>query len=219
MKKNAVLLAGIAILFIVAFGAAATLYLRSQRAVHAERVAKESEIDAEIFVRPHSRTLGPENAKVTVIEFLDPECESCRAAYPMVKQLLSEYGDQVRLVIRYMPLHHNSMIAIGALEAAAAQGRYWEFLELLFQNQPLWGSHHAPRPELIPEFAKQLGLDMQAYERFMNAGGHKALVEIDKNDARRLGIRGTPTFFVNGKLLDQPGYEPLKALIDSELAR
>jgi protein-disulfide isomerase len=139
--------------------------------------------------------------------------------YPMVKQLLGQYGDRVRLVVRYMPFHANSIYAAGVLEAAGEQGRYWEMLEILFQYQPEWGSHHAPRPDLIPGYARQIGLDMDAVDRFLRAGGHRAIVEIDAADGRRLEVTGTPTFFVNGRLLENLGYDPLRALIEEELAK
>src|SRR5690606_28131327 len=113
------------------------------------------------FVREYSPRFGSENAKVILTEFLDPECESCRAFYPVVKSLLSEFGDKVQLVVRYAPFHQNSRVAIKALEAARFQGKYWESLELLFFHQPQWGDHHNPRPELIFEFLSQLGLNME----------------------------------------------------------
>ena len=219
MRRDAFRLAGIAAVLIVALVVAANYYLRAQRLERAEQVAEQARIDDSIFVRPHSRSMGLQNAKVTVVEFLDPECESCRGIYPMVKQLIRQYGDRVRLVVRYMPLHPNSLYAAGALEAAGEQGRYWEMLEVLFQNQPHWGSHHAPRPELIPGYAQQLGLDMQAFDRSVSTGAHRTVVEIDHADGRSLGVTGTPTFFVNGRLLERLGYEPLKALIEEELVK
>lgn len=225
MRKDVYKLVGVAAGFIAAFGLAAFFYLRgqeqdrAQRVVEQTRIAKRAPTDDTVFVRPHSRSLGPKNAKVTVVEFLDPECESCRAMYPMVKHLLSEYEGRVRFVVRYMPFHGNSLYAAGALEAAGEQGRYWEMLETLFRNQPAWGSHHHPKPELIPGYAREVGLDMQAFERSVAAGAHRQIVETDHADGKTLGVTGTPTFFVNGRLLQRLGYETLKALIDEELAK
>jgi protein-disulfide isomerase len=225
VRKDVYKLAGVAGVLIAAFAVVAFFYLRGERSDRAEQVAQQTRIaeraptDNTVFVRPHSRSLGPLNAKVTVVEFLDPECESCRAMYPMVKHLLGQYEGRVRFVVRYMPLHPNSLYAAGALEAAGEQGRYWEMLETLFRNQPAWGSHHHPRPELIPDYAREVGLDMQAFERFLSAGSHRRIVEADHADGRTLGVTGTPTFFVNGRLLERLGYETLKALIDEELAK
>lgn len=219
MKKEVYRVAGIAAVLITALLLGSGYYLRAQQKERAEQAAQAPKTDSSVFVRPHSRFLGPPDAKVTVVEFLDPECESCRAMYPMVKHLLAQYEGKVRLVIRYMPFHGNSVYAAGALEAAGEQGRYWEMLEILFLNQPRWGDHHHPKPELIPEFARQIGLDMERFERTVSSGAHKQLVEIDREDGRRLGVNGTPTFFVNGRLLERLGYEPLKVLIEDELAK
>src|SRR5688572_32348539 len=79
---------------------------------------------AENLVRPDSPSLGPADAKVTVVEFLDPECESCAAFAPQVKSLLKEYEGRVRFVVRYMPLHRNAKIAAQYIEAAGEQGKY-----------------------------------------------------------------------------------------------
>ena len=224
MRKDVYKLVGVAAVLLGAFAIAAFFYLRDQRRDGAEQVAAQTRIaekaptDDTVFVRPHSRRLGPRDAKVTVVEFLDPECESCRAMYPMVKNLLDQYDGRVRLVIRYMPLHPNSLYAAGALEAAGEQGRYWEMLETLFRHQPVWGSHHHPRPELIPGYAREVGLDMQAFERSLSAGAHRSIVEADHADGRTLGVTGTPTFFVNGRLLERLGHDTLQALIVEELA-
>lgn len=225
MKKDVYRLLGLGAVLVAAFAVAAFLYSRDRRDERTAQIASQTRLaerapaDDTVFVRPHSRSLGPRDAKVTVVEFLDPECESCRAMYPMVKHLLGQREGRVRFVVRYMPLHPNSVYAAGALEAAGEQGRYWEMLEALFRNQPEWGSHHHPRPELIPGYARAVGLDMQAFERFVSAGSHRKIVEADHADGRSLGVTGTPTFFVNGRLLERLGYEPLKALIDEELAK
>lgn len=219
MRKDLVRVAAIAGALIVLLIVGATLYARAQKSERARQEATAPKPDTALFVRPHSHILGPKDAKVTIVEFLDPECESCRAIYPYVKALLGQYKDKVRLVIRYMPFHPNSMLAASALEAAAEQGKYWEMLEVLFQNQPAWGDHHQPRPELIPDYAQQIGLDMTAFRQTLNSAKHRTIVEQDKADGQKLGVQGTPTFFVNGRRLDRLGYEPLKALIDEELAR
>jgi protein-disulfide isomerase len=225
MKRDVTILAGVAGVLVLAFALAAYFYLRAESEGRKEQLAAQAKIaeqapaDDTVFVRPHSRSLGPADAKVTVVEFLDPECESCRAIYPGVKRLLGQYEQRVRLVLRYMPLHPNSVYAAGALEAAGEQGRYWDMLEILFRKQPEWGSHHHPRPELIPGYAREIGLDMQAFERFLHAGAHRKIVEKDHADGIALGVTGTPTFFVNGRLLERLGYETLKAMIDEELAK
>jgi protein-disulfide isomerase len=170
------------------------------------------------LVRPHSPTKGPESAPVTIVEFLDPECESCRAMHPIVKQVLGEYGDRVRLVIRYIPLHPSSLLAASSLEEVRELGKFDEGLELLFQSQPIWGSHDSPRPELIPRYLAALGIDPARLERESVIKEHGWKIELDRADAARLGVTGTPTFFVNGVMLPDLGYEPLKQAVDAALA-
>jgi protein-disulfide isomerase len=111
------------------------------------------------------------------------------------------------------------MLAAAALEAAGEQGRYWEMLDALFVNQPAWGDHQNPRPDLIPEYARQIGLDMAAFQASFEGIKHRAKVERDRSDAEQLGVRGTPSFFVNGRRLEQLGYEPLRARVAEELAK
>ena len=219
MKKEALVLGGTAVVLIAAMAFGAGAYLRSQKQAKQEVAAARPAPAASLYVRPDSHSMGPADAKVTVVEFLDPECESCRAMYPYVKQLMSEYQGRIRLVVRIMPFHPNSMFAASALEAAGEQGKYWEMLEALFANQPMWGDHHHPRPELIPEIAKQVGLDMDAFNKALSSPAHKQKVQQDEADGKALGVNGTPTFFVNGKQLERLGYEPLKAMIDEALAK
>ena len=139
--------------------------------------------------------------------------------HPLVKRIMNEHQGGVRLVIRYMPLHRNSVYAASALEAAGEQGRYWDMLDILFQHQPEWGDHRAPKPELIPELAARIGLDMKRFERSISNPAHKAKIERDLNDGKNVGVTGTPTFFVNGRRLERLGYDPLKALIKEELSK
>lgn len=219
MRKDLAKVGGIGVVLVAVFVAGGLYYSRQQAEKKAAEVASQPPADANLLVRPHSRSLGPADAKVTVVEFLDPECEACRAIYPGVKKLLGQYGGKVRLVVRYMPLHGNSVYAASALEAAGEQGKYWEMLEALFEQQPRWGSHHAPKPELIPEIAAGVGLDMAAFNRTVNSTAHKALIETDRADGRSLGVTGTPTFFVDGKKLERLDYGTLQAMINEGLLK
>lgn len=217
MNKDVIRLVLIGLAALGALAVASVYYQRSQAAEEDAAIAQQLDSQAARLVRSHSPTLGPESAPVELVEFLDPECEACRAMHPLVKQLLAEFEGHVHYVVRYVPLHKNSTYAALALEAAREQGRYWEMLDLLFERQPAWGNHQQPRPELIPEYARELGLDMQAFERFVERGAYRSQIRQDRNDAVALGVRGTPTFFVNGKLLRQLGYEQLRSMIRAEL--
>lgn len=171
----------------------------------------------ERLVRDDSPVLGPTEAPVTLVEFLDPECESCRAAYPAVKELLAEYQDDLRLVVRYFPLHGNSELAARATEAAGAQGKYWEMQELLFERQPDWGEKQSSQEDLFIEYADELGLDIDRFTADMDSSEYAEKVKRDQADGVALGVRGTPTFFVNGEWVQQPSYDVLKAAVDQAL--
>lgn len=164
-----------------------------------------------------SPTLGPTNAKVTLVEFLDPECESCRAMFPIVKQIMKEYDGRLKLVVRYFPLHGNSVLAAVATEAAGEQGKYWEMQELLFNQQTDWGEKQTPQTELFTAYAKQLGLDTTKFAASLQNMTYTEKVKRDYNDATALGLRGTPSFFVNGQAVDGLSYQSLKTLIDKAL--
>jgi protein-disulfide isomerase len=169
------------------------------------------------FVPDYSPKIGPQNPKIYLVEFLDPECESCREFYPLVKNILKEHEGNIQLVIRYAPFHGNSRFVIRILEAAREQGKYWEVLENLFQYQPMWGSHHDPRPELVWKYLPETGVDIEKIKKDMVNPKIDEMIEREIADGQNLGVRGTPTFFVNGKMLQVFGYEPLRELIQKEL--
>jgi protein-disulfide isomerase len=170
------------------------------------------------LVRPYSPTLGPADARVTIVEFLDPECESCAAMHPIMKQVLKEFDGRVRLVVRYMPLHGNSVYASSLLEAAREQNKYWELMDVIFARHPEWASHHAPRPDLLPTYAAKIGLDAQRLNTSAAAAEVAQRIAQDTSDGRALGAVRTPTIFVNGVPLQRLGHEPLRAAILAALS-
>ena len=173
-----------------------------------------------ILVRADSPTLGRADAPVTIVEFLDPECESCRAFNPFTKQILAEYGDQVRLVVRYVAGHANSTLAVLALEAARKQSEdgYWAMLDLLYERQPEWGEREDPQSQAFLDAAAAVGLDTAPIKAAM-AQGDTTLIDRDLADARKAKIDGTPTFFVNGTKLTDLSPEALRTAIDAALGR
>ena len=220
MNKHTYIIAGMAALLVVVFLAATQLYRGSERPAEGKRAASPpAPADPSLLVRSDSPTLGPLMARVTVVEFLDPECESCRAMHPITKRILREYEGRVRLVLRYMPLHLNSAYAATVLEAAGEQGRYWEMLDMLFEYQEQWGDQQTPQPPLILDLAARVGLDMKSLHRSLQDPAHAKKIERDEEDGKKVGVTGTPTFFVNGSKLQKLGYEPLKAAIDKALAQ
>ena len=159
--------------------------------------------------------LGPEDAKVTLIIFSDFQCPFCRRAEATVKALRARYGDQLRIVFknRPLPIHAHARLAALAALAAQAQGHFWEFHDWLFSGQAAL-DHDA----LIDE-AGRLGLDTARFQADLDSARYEGLLDADVQEADRLDVRGTPTFFVNGQEL--VGARPLEAfekLIDAELA-
>ncbi len=216
MKKDLSLLIGIAALLVTVFIAAFFLYDGgSQKSDN----PTPPRIDESRLVPEDAPTLGPSLARVTLVEFLDPECESCAAMHPIVKRVMSESQGRVRLVIRYMPLHGNSTYAATALEAAALQGQYWQALDALFTHQAEWGSHANPQPQKIPEYLEAIGLDRARLEADMKNPKFLEKIKRDEQEGLSLGVRGTPTFFVNGRLLGRLGYEALRDAVQAELDR
>lgn len=213
MKNNkTVILASITVL-LAAFLGAAYWYKKSQATKYAETViAKQGQLE-----RPHAMSAGPANAKVTLVEFLDPECESCRAFFPFVKELLAKYPNDLRLVVRYAPFHPNSKMAIKILEAARKQNKYWETMAVLFYYQPNWGDHHNPRPELMWGYLHEAGVDEEQIRKDFNDPKFDEIIALDTADLKDLGVKATPTFFINGKPLEKFGYEPLEEAIKAAL--
>ena len=169
--------------------------------------------------RPHSPTYGPSTAKVRIVEFFDPVCETCRAFYPLVKRLVDEQQGKVQLAVRYLPLHQGSESAVKILEAARLQNVFWPVVEATLQAQPLWAAHHNPNPEHIWEFLGKTGLDIAQAKQDVNLPTVQAAVNQDIADALSLKVTKTPGFFVNGRPLQDFGYEQLKALVAEEVQR
>ncbi len=168
-------------------------------------------------IREDDWVKGHRDAPVQLIEYLDFECESCRAYHPLVKQLKQEMWGDIVLITRYFPLpgHKNSMNAALAVEAAGKQWKYWEMGDLLFESQSQW-SHGQSDPVLFVRYAQQLGLDMQKFEKDRNDSATRARVEKNKNEGPSIGVSGTPTFFLNGEKIQNPkSIEDFKILIQA----
>jgi len=171
----------------------------------------------ENYIRPHSPSFGNLMGRATVIEWFDPECEACAAVHPAFKKIMNDYKDRVRFVLRYMPYHGNSVYAACALEEARELGKYEQAMDVLFAKLPEWGSHHDPKPELIPILLAGIGIPKDKLGRDYLLQKHAGKVKIDEDDGKLVGVRGTPTFFVNGQMLRQLGEEPLRLAIEEAL--
>ena len=167
----------------------------------------------------HSPTLGDPNARVHIVEFLDPACETCAIFYPMVKQWLNEVPDKLRLSVRHVPFHRGSEYAVQVLEASRAQDKYWETLEALLATQSQWTQNHTVIPERILPSIEGVGLNMARLETDMNNFDVKVRMEQDRKDAVFLKVSATPEYFVNGRPLPSFGQQQLLDLVREELAK
>lgn len=159
--------------------------------------------EAKLVRENNHRVTDRATEKAQLVEFLDFECESCRAAQPLVEELKDEFGDRITFVNRYFPLpaHLNSANAALAVEAAAQQGKYEQMYAKMFETQAQWGEQKDSKAPLFRTFARDLGLDMEAYDAAVASEATKEVIRQDINDGKALGVQGTPTFFLNGKIM------------------
>lgn len=212
MKK--IVIFGISCLVLVVVFVFAGSYYKKQQV---EKIGFLAQENASIFVRDYSQTLGSEDAKVYLIEFMDPACETCAAFYPFVKQIMAANPGKIKLVLRYAPFHDGADYFVKILEAAKKQGKYWETLEVMYKTQPYWASHHNPQPEKIWQFLPMAGIDVERIKHDMNDPAITKLIEQDLADAKTLNVQKTPGFLVNGKPLQTFGDKQLQELVYSEL--
>ena len=171
------------------------------------------------LVRMHSPVFGPQDAPVTIVEFFDPACETCRAFYPLVKNLMAQHPEKIKLVIRYAAFHQGSDVVVKLLEAAKSQGKYQAVLEALLAAQPAWADHGQPNLETAFAVAQQAGLDLSQARQAMESPAMQALLQQDMDDLTALQVTKTPTFFVNGRSLPSFGPDQLTALVAEEVAK
>lgn len=170
------------------------------------------------LVRDHSIKFGENKKNISIIEFLDPECESCALFHPIMRKVYKEYHQDVQLVVRYMTNHKNSKFAIRILEASRVQNKYEEVLSVIFEKQPIWAEHNNEKPELLWEFLAQIPeLDINKLKEDSKNQKIDEIMDMDMADARELNVRGTPTIFVNEKRLSVLSQKDLFDLVEAEI--
>jgi protein-disulfide isomerase len=179
-------------------------------------VPVSAELQAHL-VRAASPVLGPASASVTIVEFLDPACEACRAFAPVVKQIQFLYPDDVRVVMRFAAFHPGSEEAIRILMAAQRQKRFEPVLAALFEHQEEWAAHGAPNIDAAWAIAGGAGLDVQMARKYAAMSEVNDRLRQEDADLTALQVERTPTFYVNGKLLQDFGARQLMDLVKSEL--
>ncbi|MCP4047005.1 MAG: thioredoxin domain-containing protein, partial [Gammaproteobacteria bacterium] len=188
----------------------ATMIYRNYQATVQDGATSQNQA---IVERQGAATKGPADAKVTVVEFLDPACGTCRDFLPYVKQLISQYPGQVRVMVRYAPLHPGSDQVVKMLEAAHQQGKFWQALEILFNNQDRWVINHNSQPMRALNILNSLDIDQEKLAADMNRPEIAQTVEQDVQDGQTLNVRATPEFFVNGRPLPSFGIAQLNQLV------
>jgi len=164
-------------------------------------------------------TLGSPDARVHVVEFLDPACETCALFFPIVKQLMAEHPGRIRLSVRHLAFHEGSEFVVRMLEASRRQDRYWETLETLLGTQGRWAVNHRVQPELAMQAVARVGLDAARLMQDMQLPEVDARIRQDRADATIVRVTATPEYFVNGRPLPGFGEQQLRDLVRDELRR
>ncbi|MEO8185282.1 MAG: thioredoxin domain-containing protein [Deltaproteobacteria bacterium] len=179
--------------------------------------AQNQPLSAELQARIAGKgapSFGPEDAKVTIVEFSDFQCPYCARAADVVHKIKERYADKVRFVFRQFPLpmHPDAHLAAEASLAAQRQGKFWEFHDLLFANQ------QALSREALEGYARQLKLNVSDVQRALDGQTEKAAVDADVSLGEGVQVNGTPTLFINGKRVANPTeFEPVAKQIDELL--
>lgn len=210
----------VTIAVVVVLVVAALIYVLVNQSQAAPPSSGDGSSSAQL-VRENSHVLddGGEGA-VTVVEFLDFECEACGSFYPIVEDLREQFAGEITYVVRHFPLpgHFNSKNAAIAAEAAAQQDRFEDMYHRLFESQAEWGEAQESRADLFRGFAEELGLDMVAYDAAVADPSTTERVDQDFEEGRALGVSSTPTFFVDGELAQLQEWDDLENLVQAAVS-
>lgn len=167
----------------------------------------------------HSPSMGNPDAKVKLVEFLDPACETCALFFPMVKQWMGQVPGQIHLSVRHVAFHTGSDYAVRVLEASRNQDKYWQTLEAMLASQNRWVQNHVVQPEKIAPAISGVGLNMEQLMADMNSEEVTQRIAKDKQDSIVLKVSKTPDYYVNGRPLPSFGQQQLADLIREELGK
>ena len=169
---------------------------------------------------PHAE--GPADVLVTIEEFGDFQCPPCALLHPVLKTMEKEFGSKLRVIFREFPLvpaHEHALSAARAAEAAGLQGKFWQMHNLIYTNQNSWKNAFDVRP-IFEEYATRIGLNLERYRQDLTSEAVQNRIFLDGKRARALGVKGTPTVFMNGREVPFESLEPTKfrPLIQAEIA-
>ncbi len=203
--------AGLLLLFFVI----ATVIFQNNKATRQSESVSQNQ---GVLEREGAPVKGPADARVTIVEFLDPACGTCRDFHPLLQQIIDRYPGKVRVMLRYAPLHPGSDEVVKMLEAARRQGQFWQALELLFSSQDRWVINHRSQPMRARSILNVLDLDQKKLTDDMNSAEVAQIIQQDIQDGKVLKVRATPEFFVNGRPMPSFGYAQLSQLVKEAVA-
>ena len=212
--RNSLIAAAVAVIVIAIVAATYQSKPDEPQSAQGEAATRDAALASE-----HSPTLGDASAKVHIVEFLDPACETCAIFFPMVKNWMAEVPGEIRLSVRHVAFHNGSEYAVKVLEASRKQDKYWETLEALLASQSQWTQHHTVLPDKILPAIASVGLDVDQLMEDMNSMDVMLRIEQDKKDAIFLQVSKTPDYYVNGRPLPSFGAQQLANLIREELEK
>jgi protein-disulfide isomerase len=178
-----------------------------------------TEVATDIAITADDHVLGNPAATVQIIEYADFQCPGCAAFHPIVKQVVSEYGDKIAYTYRHYPLpqHQHAKIMAYAAEAAGLQGKFWEMSDFIYTNQRVWSPLISVN-KTISEYATKLALNIPQFENEIDSSSTKDQVDADYRSGGAYGVNSTPTFFLNGTKISLPrSLDDFKAVIDAAL--
>ena len=172
-------------------------------------------------INDNENVKGGKEALATLIEYSDFQCPACGSYYPILKKVSEDLGAKVRFAYRHFPLpqHKNAKLAATVAEAAGKQGKFWEMHDLIFQNQSDW-SEEKNAAILFAKYAQDIGLDLARFQTDIASDDIKAKIENDYKSGVKAGVNSTPSFFLNGKKINNPrNYDEFKNAIEQALGQ
>lgn len=180
---------------------------------YSQYAAKQA--DEGVVIEPHVK--GNADASVVLVEYSDFQCPACAQFYPYVKDIMNEYGDDIRFEYRHFPLiniHPQAVPAARAALAAAQQDKFWEMHDKLFENQTVWSKSANPNA-YFNQYAEELGLNVETFKRQMGSAMIQSAIDASFADARERGFTGTPTFMINDKVMEFGTFDEFRSQIEA----
>jgi protein-disulfide isomerase len=209
------LMMGVIVALLVAIGA----WLLMPRSADTTSSTAANPVIAEALASAQSPTLGDAGAKVHIVEFLDPACETCAQFYPLVKKLVADHPGQVRVSLRHVAFHEGSDYVVRLLEASRKQDKYWPTLEAVLASQAQWAPNHIAQPDLVLQAIAGVGLNIEQLKADMSTPEVAERAQHDTSDAITMKVTATPEYFVNGRPLPSFGDQQLLELVREELQK